>query len=298
MHGRKTGTGIFRHVRETCKVESDIRGCDASAFAINVAEADGAFGLEATAVFLFRNERTAESQATKMGKFYREAQDSSPSWSPPFNLPVSDITIKYSIDMGEPGVDNEFAIFQITYTFDEEASRDDGRERATRSTDRADTPTPVSISPVRKVTPSVAVPSKPDVVPAQVVSVPSTPDVTRVKRGSVPSERDVISVDFSSPQSTPFLIPVHVGSVRSTPDTSDMSSLVPAELMGDHVGEWVTVKGKLDANRLGSDIRAESGKSIGFHSSTDLACLSGMNTLILFLMSSRISCSAAKGQFV
>ena len=43
-----------------------------------------------------------------------------------------------------------------------------------------------------------------------------------------------------------------------------MTLVVPAELMGNHVGEQVTVKGKLDTSLLGSGMRSESGKIYWF----------------------------------
>ena len=252
----KTGSGVLREVREECRVEDDIRGCNASAFAVNFPAGNGISALEATAVFLFRNERTAESQANRMGKFYREAQDSNPSWSPPVSLPTGPAQL--SIEVSGPEVDGEFAIFLITFAVQGEGSLDDGREQVLGLTPRIAAAIPSTVSPVRKATPRVAVPSTPDAMPVKVVSVPSTPDVTPVKRGPVPSTRDVITVVFDS-LSTPYVIPVQVVSPPSTPDTNDMSPVVPADMMGNHVGEWVTVKGKLDAELLADPIDTELG---------------------------------------
>ena len=153
----KAGSGLLRESWQECRVEADIRGCQATAWAVNFPADNGTSVLEVAAVFLFRNERTAQSQAKRMAEFYQEAIDSNPSWSPPVSLPTGDARL--SIDISDPEVDGDFATFLVTFTVNEEASLDDGREQASSSMDGADSETPASISPVLKVTPSIAVPS-------------------------------------------------------------------------------------------------------------------------------------------
>ena len=157
----KTGSGVLREAREECRVEVDIRGCQASAFAVNFPVGDGTSTVEATAVFLFRNGRTAESQANRMGEFYQEAQESNPSWSPPVSLPMGGAS--YAIEIGDPEVDGEFAILPITFAVEGEGSRDDQREPVVLLTPRAaGTETASTTSLARKVTQRVAVPSTPE----------------------------------------------------------------------------------------------------------------------------------------